>query len=233
MRPTRSAASSSAGADQRSSGSPDDRSEMIMGVAARLFRERGYDAVSIRDLGSAMGMSSSTLYHYFENKQDILYAITERFMVDFNSEVMPLANGPGPARDRLSLMIAEHIRFIYRRENDLLISAHFRNVLGDEQRERIVDLMREYRYAVRSVIQDGIREGSFKIEDADLCSRIVLDLTNAERDWYHKDRKYSIDDLAEAYALAALRICNDRRKGTPVLHRPAPHQAAANGHRTA
>lgn len=227
-----SSESSSASSEHRSSAVSDERSEQIMEVAARLFRERGYDAVSIRDLGKALALSSSTLYHYFANKQDILYAITQRFMVDFNKEVIPLAYSGAPARDRLGLMIAEHIRFVYRRRNDLLISAHFRNVLAENQRDQIVNLMREYRYTVRSVIQEGIREGSFKIDDADLYSRIVLDLTNAEREWYQPAGKYSVEDMAEAYALAALRICNDTRKTVPGQRKPTA-QAVSGSRRTA
>lgn len=218
MSSTSRAASVLSKSDQWATAAADDRAVMIMDVAARLFRERGFDAVSIRDLGSALGMSSSTLYHYFQNKQEILYAITRRFMSDFNEALIPLADGPAPARERLCLMIAEHIRFVYRRRNDLLISTHFRMVLDEEQRAHIVALMRDYRHAIRVVIEEGIEEGSFKITDADLYSRLVLDLTNAEREWFWDTEKWSVDDIAEACAVAALRICNDT--GEIVLPSP-------------
>ncbi len=50
-----------------------DVAEEILVAAASLFYERGYDATSIRDLALVAGISSSTLYHHFTNKQEILY----------------------------------------------------------------------------------------------------------------------------------------------------------------
>ena len=43
--------------------------DTIMKEALRLFAEKGYAAVSMRDLAEAVGISASTIYHYFESKQ--------------------------------------------------------------------------------------------------------------------------------------------------------------------
>jgi AcrR family transcriptional regulator len=53
--------------------------EEILQRASLLFRERGYGATSIQDIAEAAGLSSSTMYHHFANKQDVLYAIVSRF----------------------------------------------------------------------------------------------------------------------------------------------------------
>ena len=43
-----------------------------MQIAARLFSERGYDKVSIREIAKAVGIHSATIYHHFPSKVDIL-----------------------------------------------------------------------------------------------------------------------------------------------------------------
>ena len=43
--------------------------DTIMKEALRLFAEKGYAAVSMRDLAEAVGISASTIYHYFESKE--------------------------------------------------------------------------------------------------------------------------------------------------------------------
>ncbi len=53
--------------------------EKIMDVALRLFSERGYEAVSIRDICGEVGIKESTLYYHFKNKKDILDSLIERF----------------------------------------------------------------------------------------------------------------------------------------------------------
>ena len=53
--------------------------EKIMDVALHMFSERGYEAVSIRDICGEVGIKESTLYYHFKNKKDILDSLTEKF----------------------------------------------------------------------------------------------------------------------------------------------------------
>lgn len=46
--------------------------QKIRDAALRLFAVKGYDAVSIRDIGAAVGIRESSIYHHYRNKQDIL-----------------------------------------------------------------------------------------------------------------------------------------------------------------
>lgn len=53
--------------------------EKIMDVALHMFSERGYEAVSIRDICGEVGIKESTLYYHFKNKKDILDSLTSKF----------------------------------------------------------------------------------------------------------------------------------------------------------
>ncbi len=58
-----------------------DTREKIMDTALHMFSERGYEAVSIRDICGAVGIKESTLYYHFKNKQDILDSLIEKFEI--------------------------------------------------------------------------------------------------------------------------------------------------------
>jgi AcrR family transcriptional regulator len=47
----------------------------ILSVAERLFTERGFDGTSIRAISEELGMTKSSLYHHFPNKDAILLAL--------------------------------------------------------------------------------------------------------------------------------------------------------------
>ena len=80
-----------------STGAPSLRVDQVLETATRLFTERGYDAASIRDLAAALAMRPSSLYHHFQGKQHILFAICFGMQTDFNAAVMPLFHqGKGP-----------------------------------------------------------------------------------------------------------------------------------------
>jgi AcrR family transcriptional regulator len=47
----------------------------ILDVSRRLFAERGYSAVTNKDLAAAAGVTTSALYHYVESKLDLYVAV--------------------------------------------------------------------------------------------------------------------------------------------------------------
>ncbi|MEV6337007.1 helix-turn-helix domain-containing protein [Nocardia vinacea] len=54
------------------------RPERLIVAAARLFNTRGYAAVSIEDIGAAVGVSGPALYHHFAGKAELLNQIIDR-----------------------------------------------------------------------------------------------------------------------------------------------------------
>ncbi len=49
-----------------------NRKELIIREALKLFSEKGFAAVSMRDLAESAGISVSTIYHYYESKQALV-----------------------------------------------------------------------------------------------------------------------------------------------------------------
>ena len=53
--------------------------ERILDVSLELFSQRGYSAVSIRDICKCVGIKESSVYYHFENKQNIFDVLLDRF----------------------------------------------------------------------------------------------------------------------------------------------------------
>lgn len=58
----------------------DDRREQILSAALHLFASRGFAATKISDIVARGGMSQGLVYHYFNSKEEIFYALLERAM---------------------------------------------------------------------------------------------------------------------------------------------------------
>ena len=50
----------------------------ILDAAERLFLEKGYEGTSVQDILDALGMSKGGFYHYFDSKEAVLRAVSER-----------------------------------------------------------------------------------------------------------------------------------------------------------
>ena len=61
------------------------RREEILGVAARIFAQKGYADTRITEIADASDLADSTLYNYFDSKRDILLAIMGKAKSDIET----------------------------------------------------------------------------------------------------------------------------------------------------
>lgn len=174
--------------------------EEILQRASLLFYERGYGATSIRDIAEAVGISSSTMYHHFANKQDVLYAIVNRFMSDFAAATVPVLRDESvsPA-ERIRRVIRLHIEISDDRRPELLIGNPIRYALDPAQREHAIGLQIAYHDAVRDTIAEGCRCGEFRVEDVPLTTMAILDMLNGIREWFSPAGRLSRAAVIERY----------------------------------
>lgn len=65
---------------RKNSKPPEERRRELVTVASRLFSEKGYEAVSVRDILDAVHGAPGMFYYYFKSKQDIYLAIIEQYL---------------------------------------------------------------------------------------------------------------------------------------------------------
>jgi Transcriptional regulator len=61
----------------RTSKGVEDRREQILGAAIRVFAQKGFTRATNKDIAREAGITPGLIYHYFENKEAVLYAIIE------------------------------------------------------------------------------------------------------------------------------------------------------------
>jgi AcrR family transcriptional regulator len=172
--------------------------EDILDGAAALFHQRGYDATSIRDLAEAVGVSSSTLYHHYANKQDILHAVIIRFMRVFNAAIIPvLRDEQLPITERLDRAVRLHLRISDERRPELL--PVYRNALTGDQLRGVIALQWEYHDALKALIRQGCATGELAAEDVDLATMAIEDMLNGVRAWFSHTGPLSLNDLVQRY----------------------------------
>ncbi|WNV89041.1 helix-turn-helix domain-containing protein [Umezawaea sp. Da 62-37] len=72
----------------------------ILRVALRLFTEKGFEGTTTRDISSALGITKSSLYYHFQNKEAIVASLMEERMSELDELTGWVAAQP-PAPDLL------------------------------------------------------------------------------------------------------------------------------------
>lgn len=86
--------------------SAEQRRSQIMDEAHRLFVTQGYEATTVEDIMTAVGIAKGTLYHHFENKQAILEALVARTVERSVAAANQAATGPGTPIERFFAVLA-------------------------------------------------------------------------------------------------------------------------------
>jgi AcrR family transcriptional regulator len=169
----------------------------LLNAAAELFLERGYANTRMEDIAASMQMSRSSLYYYYENKEQVLLALTESdLQVATDTLERLLDNTSISWSDKLRGWIEGNIReklaggarfrLVDRVQDDLPIE--YRQIFR-AQRRKILDL-------VTAVIEGGVRAGEFRITDPKITAFAVTGMSNWTAWWYSPHGRSSPDEIA-------------------------------------
>lgn len=121
-----------------------ERSDAILREAARLFAERGFNGVSLEDIGAAVGVSGPAVYRHFAGKQALLGAVLVKVSDDLFSGGSQVAARASADDERMRALIRFHVDFAL--GNADVIRVHDRDVahLDDSDRAEVRRLQRAY-----------------------------------------------------------------------------------------
>ena len=92
--------------------------QRIIQAATQLFARKGFYGTSIAHLAQAIGLTKGALYHHFESKDALFFAVVASVRDDWNREVARDVVQGEDAITRLGILLDEHTRLL--NENDML-----------------------------------------------------------------------------------------------------------------
>lgn len=156
----------------------------LIECARQLFASKGFDHTTMNEIASFSGKGRRTLYTYFKSKEDVYMAVVEQEtnrIIEHIEEIMTLKITADEKLKRYILCRLEQVKETVVR-NGSLKAAFFRDILRLEHARRRLDV-RELTI-LRSILQQGIEEGTFDIDNASVVAVTIhyalrgLDLPN-------------------------------------------------------
>ena len=140
----------------------------IFETSMELFAKKGYEATSIEEITSVVGVAKGTLYYHFSSKEEIFYFLIEEGMKLLKNSIDIKTSKLENNLDKLKAIILIQIKVIVKYEN--FISILLSQIWGQEQRNK---KCREYVFEYISMIEDIIKDGMNKQEIIDGDSSVI------------------------------------------------------------
>ncbi len=83
----------------------------ILQAAAELFLEQGYEGFSLRKLAERLGYSATNLYHYFTNKDDLLFTLVDDAFLQFAEQLAAASESTQDPLQRLQAIAIAYLHF--------------------------------------------------------------------------------------------------------------------------
>jgi AcrR family transcriptional regulator len=150
-----------------------DTHKLIVEVAARLFRQIGFQKTTVADIARELHMSPANVYRFFTAKSEINEAVCMDLLSKIEAEAEKIAASPGTAAQKIrnlfgSVEKTRHKLFMFDRKlHDLIEAAITENwTIMRRHTERMAAISEQ-------IIASGMASDEFPVGDAALASRLV------------------------------------------------------------
>lgn len=182
-------------AEQRDEGNR--RAELVR-AAARLFRSKGFDATSTRDIAAAAEMQSGSPFYHFESKSALLHAVMQDGMAQAaqtQQQALAALGRRAGAQQRLRALIRHHFEVLLGPGSDFIpVMLYEWRSLTPEQRRDVGAQKDAYEAAWMPALRALHRAGRLKARP-EVARLFIFGALNWSVQWFREPGPLSLDEL--------------------------------------
>lgn len=176
----------------------DRRRKEILHAALRAFRAKGYHGTTLDDIADQLGVRKTALYHYFPDKEAILYACHRESLAEL-SRILEEAQALDTAPEQIAFVIREHVRVMIDTLEGSPLAFEV-TALSAGRRRGVIEARDRYEHGLRKIIEDGIVAGDFRPVDAKIAVFAILGAINWIARWYRPEGLLHAPELGGQFA---------------------------------
>lgn len=173
------------------------RKEQILQVSAKLFREKGYEAASMRDIAKELGIEAASLYSHIKSKDELLETICFRMADELIKAIDEVNDVYFNAEEKLASAIKNHVKIV---TGDLDASSVFIREwrrLPKEKLDEFIKLRNKYEEGFTQILINGENENVFEAPDKKFAVLTILSAVNWITEWYSPKGNMTPDEISE------------------------------------
>lgn len=170
--------------------------EQLIDAAAEMFSERGYGGTTVRDLSMRVGLTSGSVFHYFDSKEALFLEVVRQGLVSTVRHVEEEAGDATDPSERLRGMIRGHLRALLESDaTPTTVVFHEWWWISPDTAAILVSLRDDYERMWDRALRDvpGVPRTA---KERRVLRLLLLGAMNSTVNWYRPNRGLGIDDLA-------------------------------------
>jgi AcrR family transcriptional regulator len=156
----------------------------ILTNAAALFSAQGYMRSSIADLADACKLSRGALYHYFDSKEAILFAILDAHVREMIQRVEAAVSEGGPTLTQFRNVIRTIVEVNAKSPHEQRVLIHDLPFLNEDEQQAIKNLERQLVDIVTDLLVRLDAEGKIVKRTKKIYTMILFGIINFTYTWY-------------------------------------------------
>jgi AcrR family transcriptional regulator len=181
-------------------GRPGHSLDSLLDIAVAVFNERGYDATSMDELATRLGVTKSAIYHHVSSKVELLRLALDRALDALFAVTEEPGATTGAAIDRLEHVVRGSVRVLTEQLPFVTLLLRVRG--NSPVEEAALARRREFDRVVTDLVRAAEEEGGVRPDvDPAVTSRLLFGTVNSLTEWYRQDGGLSADQLADALVL--------------------------------
>jgi AcrR family transcriptional regulator len=170
----------------------------ILHAALIAFREHGYHETSLDDIAQRLGIRKTALYHYFPDKDAILFECHRESLAELARIIEESEQRCTTARERLAYLLREHVRIMTETLEGSPLAFEV-PALSPKRRAEIVAGRDRYEGLLRVLVSAGIEAGEFRAVDPKIAVFAMLGSINWIARWYRPDGRVRAPELGREF----------------------------------
>jgi AcrR family transcriptional regulator len=181
------------------------RSEIIA-AGAEVFRDRGYEATSLRDVAARLGTDRASLYYYVASKNELFQLVTQQAVEEVVAAAERVAERPGDPESRLRELIVitvqkyeDHYPYMFAYIQEDMNRIHS-ETLDEVWARTMLQLGRRFQDALLAILDDGIEAGVLATDHRHIAMNTVIGAINWTHRWFKPNGELTGHEIGSAIA---------------------------------
>ncbi len=173
----------------------DQRKKEILKTAAQLFRKKGYNAISMRDLAQALGIKAASLYNHIKSKQEILSLIVMEVAESFTLGIDSISKSKISSIQKLNQIIELHVNITIEHADAISSVNNDWMHLKEPDLDSFIKMRDGYEDKLRKIIKKGIKDKEIADINIEVMLFSMLSTLRTLHLWYSKKQGINKEEL--------------------------------------